>query len=220
MKKKLYVLTAAAALSLAACSSNEKAEEPKPATEEKAATEQQAETTPTEEVKEETAHQHEDGEPNEKSTCAFCDMKAYMKSEDMGQFTAKIVTEDGETLFFDDIGCMLNYERDADKPAKEQFVRDFNGLDWVSFDEAKIMKTDVKTPMNYGFAFFKDEESVNTFTTKHQNATPATVEDIDQIAHERYMKKKQKQEQEGDMKHGEGEHGDMKQEEEMKHEAQ
>ncbi|WP_203362671.1 nitrous oxide reductase accessory protein NosL [Bacillus sp. REN10] len=217
MKKKLYILTAAAALSLAACSSNEKAEESKPATEEKAATEQQAETTPKEEVKKEEAHQHEDGEPTAETTCAFCDMKVYMKSEDMGQFTAKMVTEDGETLFFDDIGCMLNYERDAEKPAKERFVRDYNGLDWVSVDDAKILKTDMKTPMNYGFAFFKDDESLNAFTTKHQNATPATVEDIDQIANERYMKKKQMQE--GDMKHGEGEHSDMKKDEEMKHEG-
>ncbi|WP_100402736.1 nitrous oxide reductase accessory protein NosL [Bacillus sp. FJAT-42315] len=219
MKKKLYILTAAAALSLAACSSNEKAEESKPETEEKAVTEQQAETTPTEEVKEETAHQHEEGEPTAETTCSFCDMKVYMKSEDMGQFTAKMVTEEGETLFFDDIGCMLNYERDTEKPAKERFVRDFNGLDWVSVDDAKIMKTEMKTPMNYGYAFFKDEESLNTFTTKHQNAQPATVEDIDQVANERYMKKKQMQEQEGDMQHGEGEHGEMKQEEEMQHEA-
>ncbi|MGM7635049.1 nitrous oxide reductase accessory protein NosL [Bacillus sp. Hm123] len=203
MKKQLYILTAAAALSLAACSSNEKAEESKPA-EEKAATEQQADTTKTEEVKQEATHQHEEGEPTAEATCAFCDMKVYMKSEDMGQFTAKMVTEEGETLFFDDIGCMLNYERDTEKPAKERFVRDFNGLDWLSFDEAKIMKTDVKTPMNYGYAFFKDEESLNTFTTKHQNATPATVEDIDHIAHERYMKKKQMQEQEGEMKQEEG----------------
>ena len=84
MKKPLYILTALAALSLAACSNGDKAEEPK-----KEVTEQKAQTETKEQTKKKQAHKHEEGEPQESNTCAFCDKKVFFKSEDIGQFTAK-----------------------------------------------------------------------------------------------------------------------------------
>ncbi|MGC8229021.1 nitrous oxide reductase accessory protein NosL [Pseudobacillus badius] len=185
MKKWMYVISAAAALSLAACSGGEKAEEAEKATAKKA----QTETAQADQTAKEQEHKHENGEPHDQTTCAFCEMKVYTMDEEMGQFTAKATSEDGETLFFDDVGCMLNYERKTEKPAKERFVRDFNSLEWIPFEQAKIQKTDVKTPMNYGYAFFQDEASEQEFTKAHAEAKPASVEDIDAIAKERYMKK-------------------------------
>ncbi|MDQ0215522.1 hypothetical protein J2S13_001940 [Oikeobacillus pervagus] len=147
---------------------------------------------------------HEHGEPNEHTTCAFCDMKVYMKDEDMGQFTAKLVTEDNETLFFDDVGCLLNYERDMEGKAKERYVRDYQSTDWVKVDDSTVAKADIKTPMNYGYAFFAKKEDGQKFIDENEkiHAKEATWKEIDEVALQRYMKKKQMQKNgDGQMDH-------------------
>ncbi|HSO56733.1 MAG TPA: hypothetical protein VLQ66_00735, partial [Paenisporosarcina sp.] len=64
-------------------------------------------------------------EPTEESTCEYCQMNVYVKGEDLGVFSAQGKTAEGENLFFDDVGCMLNQER-MDGIVYEKYVRDYN----------------------------------------------------------------------------------------------
>lgn len=179
--KKLMFLLAAAILVLAACNSDNSQEQ----------TNNKTENNETASSSEEAhEHAHEDGEPDEHTKCAFCNMKVYMKHEEMGAFTAKAITADGETLFFDDAGCLLNYERDnEDVELKDKYVRDYNSLEWVALNEAKIVEADIQTPMKYGNAFFSDMASLETFMKDYPDAKETTLEAIDGVAKERYMKK-------------------------------
>lgn len=43
----------------------------------------------------------------------------------IGKFTAKSAAENGDVLFFDDIGCLLNYEHDHGEATKK-YVHDYN----------------------------------------------------------------------------------------------
>ncbi|MBT2685239.1 nitrous oxide reductase accessory protein NosL [Bacillus sp. ISL-37] len=136
---------------------------------------------------------HADGphEPGADDVCAFCNMKVYPEADPMGVFTAQAKTKDGEYVFFDDSGCLLNITRRDDVEFEEEWVRDYITSEWVEVDSAIPVKADLKTPMKYGYAFFKDNESAEKFISENSDKNPAmaTWEQIDQIANERYMKK-------------------------------
>ncbi|KIQ94140.1 NosL [Anoxybacillus thermarum] len=129
-------------------------------------------------------------EPDENTVCVFCNMKVYPKEHELGKFTAKSATENGDVLFFDDIGCLFNYERDHNEAAKK-YVRDYNTLEWIELQNATVVKADIKTPMNYGYAFFAKKEDADKFVSEQPGAMIVSWEDVDKVAHERYMKKKQ-----------------------------
>lgn len=141
-------------------------------------------------------HEHDDHadgphEPGADDVCAFCNMKVYPEADPMGVFTAQAITKDGEYVFFDDSGCLLNITRRDDVEFEEKWVRDYITSEWVEADSATPVKADLKTPMKYGYAFFKDNESAEKFISEKSSKNPAkaTWEQIDQIANERYMKK-------------------------------
>lgn len=70
-------------------------------------------------------------EPANKTVCAFCNMEVYQKDHEMGVFTGQAVTKEGETLFFDDSGCILNYERKAEEKLAKRWVRDYVTSEWI-----------------------------------------------------------------------------------------
>lgn len=137
-------------------------------------------------------------EPAKDEVCAFCNMTVYQKSDEMGAFTAQAVDKDGKNLFFDDAGCMLNYERKHDVTL-DKYVRNYDDKSWMKLDDAVVVKGDIKTPMHYGFAYFKDDASAKAFTDKHKGAKIVKVSDIDDVAHEKYK-----------AANGGGHHGDSK----------
>ena len=151
------------------------------------------ETAATEVKHEENDHDHGDGphEPGADDVCAFCNMKVYDEADPMGVFTAQAKTKDGEYVFFDDSGCLLNIARRDDVEFEEKWVREYITSEWIDADSATPVKADLKTPMKYGYAFFKDPESAEKFISENNDKNPATAtwEQIDQIAKERYMKK-------------------------------
>jgi copper chaperone NosL len=130
-------------------------------------------------------------EPGADDVCAFCNMKVYEEADPMGVFTAQAKTKDGEYVFFDDSGCLLNITRRDDVEFEEKWVRDYMTSEWIDADSAIPVKADLKTPMKYGYAFFNDNESAEKFISENDDKNPAmaTWEQIDQIANERYMKK-------------------------------
>lgn len=150
---------------------------------------------------------YEPKEPTAEDLCAFCNMKIYTKDETMGVFTGQGVTKSGETLFFDDSGCILNYERKAGEELEQAWVRDYLTSEWIDSDSAIPVKSDVQTPMKYGYSFFADKESAQYFIAENSNLNPSMTDwaAIDTISNERYIKKMrmQKESNTGEMNHGE-----------------
>lgn len=126
-------------------------------------------------------------EPAKDEVCAFCNMEVYQKTEDLGAFTAQAVDEEGKNLFFDDAGCMLNYER-KHNVTLDKYVRNYDDKEWMKLEDAIVVEGDFKTPMKYGFAYFKDTESANAFIEKNKGAEITEVSEINDEAHERYEK--------------------------------
>jgi len=134
-------------------------------------------------------------EPDGDTLCAFCNMKVYQKDEAMGVFTAHAITADQEELFFDDSGCLLNYERKTGESYEKKWVRDFISSEWISAKDATPIHADISTPMKYGYAFFKDKEDAEAFIKDNPdvNGELTSWDSIDQEANTRYMKKMQMQ---------------------------
>jgi copper chaperone NosL len=89
--------------------------------------------------------------------CVLCGMIL----SDQRHVAALRVTQDGEQrdLLFDDIGDMLEYERDnAPLEVKRRFVHDFETRQWVDADNAAFVQSErFHTPMGSGIVAFADE---------------------------------------------------------------
>lgn len=139
-------------------------------------------------------------EPTEDTMCYMCNMKVYTRDHEQGVFSAQAVHENGEVVFYDDIGCLLNDEY-VNKVENEKFVRDYHTLNWFNVEEAYAVKTEMKSPMNWGYIFFKFEEDAKAYITENEHAEMSTIDGIRTQAIERHKEKQ--------MKNGEGHsHGD------------
>jgi len=100
--------------------------------------------------------------------CAVCKMAVTSKS-----YAAQIVS-DGRPLFFDDIGCLVQYERKGQimpDAVKARYVRSVAGDGWLLAEKAVWVTTkDVRTPMGYGFHAFSDRKSADAFVKAHKMA--------------------------------------------------
>lgn len=189
MKKLLLLIPIVFALFLGACGNGEsKTKEPvqsQEATETE--TDQQDNDDATENATEVDARL---SEPTEDTHCAICNMKVYTKDHEMGVFSAQAIRPDGSTAFYDDIGCLLNDEY-INNVENEKFVRDFNTLEWVKVEEATVVKTDLKSPMNWGYIFFKSEEDAEAYVEEHDVAKITPLSQVREEAIERYKKKQE-----------------------------
>lgn len=156
-------------------------------------------------------------EPTKEHVCAFCNMEVYTKDEEMGVFTAQAIDSNGNHLFFDDSGCLLNYERKTGEALSEKWVRNYLTKEWIAAKDAVPVHADMKTPMKYGYSFFATQEDADKFVNENTNvnAVLSSWDEIDQVSNERYMKK-MKMTEEGS-EHSEHEHGDDQEESEGSH---
>lgn len=89
----------------------------------------------------------------EGTQCNECGMKVDPSS----RFASYIVTTDGKRLFFCDIGDMLGHLRKKKYEAKEIFVKDYQGGDWIDGQNAYyVYHKKFSTPMGWGIAAFKN----------------------------------------------------------------
>ncbi len=130
-------------------------------------------------------------EPTEDTVCAMCNMKVYTKDHEMGVFSAQAIKADGSIVFYDDIGCLLNAEF-ANVEVNEKFVRDYNTLNWFNVEQAYIVKTKLKSPMNWGYIFFKYEDDAQKYIDKKEGSELTSYTEVRQQALER-RKAKMKQ---------------------------
>lgn len=79
--------------------------------------------------------------------CAHCRM---IISDD--RFAAALVTKGGESLKFDDVGCLVEREADQGAPTGSIYwVRDFDGGGWLDARSASyVHSAKVQSPMGYG----------------------------------------------------------------------
>lgn len=137
-------------------------------------------------------------EPTEDTKCFMCNMKVYMRDHEQGVFSAQAIRENGELVFYDDIGCLLNDEY-INKISNEKFVRDYTTLNWFNVEEAYVVKTDLKSPMNWGYIFFKFEKEANDYIAKNKGAVMTDLQQVRDEAIERFEKKQQAKKEGGDM---------------------
>lgn len=108
--------------------------------------------------------------------CAQCHMLVTSKS-----YAAQIVGPE-KPLFFDDIGCLVQYERQgkvAPQAVQARYVRTVSGTGWVAVDKAVWVRTkDVRTPMGYGFHAFADQKSAQAFMAAHPQAQGTTWAEV------------------------------------------
>lgn len=144
--------------------------------------------------------------------CAFCNMKIYTKDETMGVFTAQAIDSKGNNIFFDDSGCLLNYERKTGESLQKQWVQDYLTQKWIDVDQSVPVHADVQTPMKYGYAFFETKDNAEKFTSENSDikAAISSWEEIDNVSNERYKKKMEMQKNKGgnDNAENDQEHGD------------
>lgn len=204
MKKLGLSVMMVAALGLAACGAddkNEKADEPEKVEEPAAAEVEKPEATETEDIMAKLE------EPTEDTICEVCNMKVYVKDHEMGMFSAQAIKADGSNAFYDDIGCLLNAELMFDEE-NTKFVRDFNTKDWVQVDDATIVKTDLKSPMNWGYVSFADKADAEKYMADHEGSEVIELATVQAEAKERYEKKKAKMAEEGNQEEGHDMHGE------------
>jgi copper chaperone NosL len=111
----------------------------------------------------------------ETDRCAVCNMA--VKDD---AFAAQLVTKDGQSLKFDDIGCMHQWM--AQNPADAvgaAFVRDYESKRWVRLEKAYyVYDPSLKTPMAYGVVAFRDESAARSFIEGQGSGKLMTAEEL------------------------------------------
>jgi copper chaperone NosL len=70
-----------------------------------------------------------------------------------GRFAAALARDDGQTLKFDDFGCLIRHENAALRPGTTYWVRDFRTEQWLNAGDAVFLRArSITTPMGYGLS--------------------------------------------------------------------
>ena len=213
MKKFAHLFVAAGiVLALAACGDEEQASKEQETTEQAEVEENESTIVKQEEVASLVDPRLQ--EPTEDSICEMCNMKVYTKEHEMGVFSAQAIKADGSIAFYDDIGCLLNAEV-ANNEENDKYVRDYNTLEWALVDDVTIVKTEIKSPMNWGYIYFVNKEDADKYIAENPTAHVEELQTIKDAALKRREEKlkkkaeeeaKQQQQQEQQGHHAEEEH--------------
>ena len=134
-------------------------------------------------------------EPTEDAICEMCNMKVYTKEHELGVFSAQAIKADGSIAFYDDIGCLLNAEV-ANNEENDKYVRDYNTLEWALVDDVTIVKAEIKSPMNWGYIDFVQQEDAEQYIAENPTAHVEELQTIKDAALKRREEKLKKQAEE------------------------
>lgn len=92
--------------------------------------------------------------------CVVCKMAI----ED-GPYATQIITKDGQSLKFDDVGDMYKWkEENGTDTIGAAYVRDYNSLEWIPDDKAfYVYDASFRTPMAFGVVTFEKEADAQAF---------------------------------------------------------
>ncbi len=84
------------------------------------------------------------------------------------KFASEIVSDEGEAFKFDDLGCMLKFRtKRNDVKIAGIFLKDYESKEWIPYERAAIIESDVDTPMGSGKIAFASSEKANAFQKQH-----------------------------------------------------
>lgn len=106
--------------------------------------------------------------PYGKTTCEFCQMTILDP-----KFGAELVTAKGKTFFFDDLHCLISYQKEKKLDASAiagRYVNDYNGKgELIAVEKAAFASGDaIHGPMGGQFAAFVTAEARDAFSKEHQ----------------------------------------------------
>lgn len=92
--------------------------------------------------------------------CVICNMQ--VKDD---AYATQIVTKEGKSLKFDDLGCMNEWKtQNGTEDIGMEYVRDYNDKEWIEYKKATyVYDASIRTPMAYGLVSFKDKQSAEQF---------------------------------------------------------
>ncbi len=93
------------------------------------------------------------------------------------RFASEMITDQSEVFKFDDLGCLQAFrETHAGLKAAAIYLKDYDTGDWVVYEKAVIVETDVDTPMGSGMVAFSDSARAVGFRSQHPVKTRASTE--------------------------------------------
>lgn len=119
------------------------------------------------------------------SKCALCNMAVYQKNYKMGVFSAQAIKKNGKVVYYDDIGCLL-YDEVKNKTTNKKYVRDYKTLKWIKAENATYVKTNLYSPMGWGYVYFASKSEANKYIAKHKKFKIVKLSTIKKSAINRY----------------------------------
>ncbi|WP_020619788.1 nitrous oxide reductase accessory protein NosL [Paenibacillus daejeonensis] len=107
--------------------------------------------------------------------CAICNMA--IKDD---EFATQIITKDGQSLKFDDIGCMNEWKTEyGTDTVGAEFVRDYTNSKWLKYEDAYyVYDATIQTPMAYGIVSFEQEAEAEAFMAEYGAGELMTAADL------------------------------------------
>lgn len=148
----------------------------------------------------------------ETDRCAICNMAV----KDDAHAT-QIITKDGQSLKFDDVGCMNEWTaKNGTDNVGAAFVRDYNSKQWIKYEKAYYAyDSNYKTPMAYGLLSFESKADAESFIKEQGAGKLMTAKDLETHSWEANHEMKQmhnhshsNDDEHHDDEHNEGEHHD------------
>lgn len=84
--------------------------------------------------------------------CSECSMDI----EEM-EYSAQIITPEGDTYFFDDIGCVVDWLEGRKIKTRKVITKTLDTGHWIDVDKAWYTRT-APSPMGYGFAAYEHKQ--------------------------------------------------------------
>lgn len=98
-----------------------------------------------------TAHKAVDIKPNEYQ-CSECNMNV-----EKLEYVAELISKDGDTYFFDDIGCLVLWLEKHKIDIAKMLTQTLDTHQWIEPEKAWYTRT-ANTPMGSGFAAFSKKK--------------------------------------------------------------
>lgn len=117
----------------------------------------------------------------------------------------QLILNDGRTLKFDDIGCMVEWVVDSGlEDVNVRYVRDYTTEDWIEMEQATfVYHKEFRTPMAYGVYSFPSKDAADAFVIEQGKGIALTYADLEGHTWERDMEMmKQMKEAMGSHGHG------------------
>ena len=94
------------------------------------------------------------------------------------RFASEIIDDKSEVFKFDDIGCMLKYRaKHTEIRIAATFLKNYDTKEWIPYESAVIVETDVDTPMGSGKVAFADSTKAKEFQSRHRAGKSVSARD-------------------------------------------